>query len=67
MRLAEWYSQVVTALLMEVLAVTVFFSLLLALLATLAFAWDHRNRRGDGYDREALRPLDEDGPATPRA
>lgn len=52
---------------MEVLAVTVFFSLLLALLATLAFAWDHRNRRGDGYDREALRPLDEDGPATPRA
>ena len=26
---------------MEVLAVTVFFSLLLALLATLAFAWDH--------------------------
>jgi hypothetical protein len=49
----------------EALAVTVFFSVLLALLAALAFAWDQRNRRGDGYDRESLRPLDEDGPPAP--
>ena len=51
---------------MEALNVTVFFSVLLALLAAIAFAWDQRNRRDDGYDREALRPLDEDGPPAPR-
>jgi len=51
---------------MEALNVTVFFSVLLALLAAFAFTWDQSNRRDDGYDREALRPLDEDGPPPPR-
>jgi len=51
----------------EALAVTVFFSVLLALLAALAFVWDQRNRRDDGFERESLRPLDEDGPPAPRA
>ncbi|MFN7339775.1 MAG: hypothetical protein ACK5VI_01690 [Opitutia bacterium] len=49
---------------MEVLALTVLFSALLALLAMAGFAWDYRNRGKDGLDREALRPLDDDaGPA----
>jgi cbb3-type cytochrome oxidase maturation protein len=45
------------------LALTVFFSVVLALLAALAFLWDQRNRGEDGYDRDSLRPLDEDAPA----
>lgn len=48
---------------MVALALTVFFSVILALLAALAFLWDQRNRGEDGYDRDSLRPLDED--ATP--
>lgn len=51
---------------MAVLTLTVFFSVILALLAVLGFAWDQRNRGEDGYDREALRPLDEDVPPTPK-
>jgi cbb3-type cytochrome oxidase maturation protein len=47
---------------MVALALTVFFSVVLALLAALAFLWDQRNRGEDGYDRDALRPLDEDAP-----
>ena len=46
---------------MAALALTVFFSVILALLAVLAFLWDQRNRGEDGYDRDSLRPLDEDG------
>jgi cbb3-type cytochrome oxidase maturation protein len=42
------------------LALTVFFSVVMALLAALAFLWDQRNRGEDGYDRDALRPLDDD-------
>lgn len=45
---------------MAALALTVFFSVVLALLAALAFLWDQRNRGEDGYDRDSLRPLDED-------
>lgn len=45
---------------MEVLSLTVLFSALLALLAMLGFAWDHRNRGEDGLEREALRPLEDD-------
>lgn len=50
---------------MAVLALTIFFSVVLALLATLAFLWDQRNRGEDGYDRDALRPLDEEASAPP--
>jgi cbb3-type cytochrome oxidase maturation protein len=52
---------------MAALALTVFFSVILALLAALAFLWDQRNRGEDGYDRDSLRPLDEDAPAAPPA
>jgi len=45
------------------LALTVFFSIVLALLAALAFLWDQRNRGEDGYDRDSLRPLDEEAPS----
>ena len=45
---------------MAALSLTVFFSVILALLASLAFLWDQRNRGEDGYDRDSLRPLDED-------
>jgi cbb3-type cytochrome oxidase maturation protein len=45
---------------MAALALTVFFSVLLALLAVAAFLWDQRNRGEDGHDRDSLRPLDED-------
>lgn len=45
---------------MAALALTVFFSVILALLAALAFLWDQRNRGEDGYDRDSLRPLDDD-------
>ena len=47
---------------MEALPLTILFSTALALLAALGYAWDQRNRKEEGYDREALRPLDEDGP-----
>jgi cbb3-type cytochrome oxidase maturation protein len=50
---------------MVALALTVFFSVILALLAALAFLWDQRNRGEDGYDRESLRPLDEDASTPP--
>ncbi|MEI7651361.1 MAG: hypothetical protein WCJ96_05070 [Verrucomicrobiota bacterium] len=50
---------------MAALALTVFFSVILALLAALAFLWDQRNRGEDGYDRDSLRPLDEDAPSPP--
>lgn len=50
---------------MAVLTLTVFFSVVLALLAVLGFVWDQKNRGEDGYDRESLRPLDEDAPTTP--
>jgi cbb3-type cytochrome oxidase maturation protein len=45
---------------MAALALTIFFSVVLALLAALAFLWDQRNRGEDGYDRDSLRPLDDD-------
>ena len=45
---------------MAALALTVFFSVLLALLAVAAFLWDQPNRGEDGHDRDSLRPLDED-------
>lgn len=48
---------------MNALALTILLSVVLALLAALAFAWDQRNRGEDGYDRDSLRPLDDD--ATP--
>jgi hypothetical protein len=47
---------------MEVLALTVLFSAILALLAMAGFAWDHANRGKDGLEREALRPLEDDAP-----
>ncbi len=50
---------------MAALALTVFFSVVLALLAALAFLWDQRNRGEDGYDRDSLRPLDDDAPTPP--
>jgi cbb3-type cytochrome oxidase maturation protein len=50
---------------MAALALTVLFSVILALLAALAFLWDQRNRGEDGYDRDSLRPLDDDAPAPP--
>jgi cbb3-type cytochrome oxidase maturation protein len=50
--------------LVAALALTVFFSVVLALLAALAFLWDQRNRGEDGYDRDALRPLDEEAPTS---
>lgn len=50
---------------MTALALTIFFSVVLALLAALAFAWDQRNRGEDGYDRDSLRPLDDDAPPSP--
>lgn len=50
---------------MNALAITVFFSVILALLAVAGFIWDHAARKDDGYDRESLRPLDEDGPGRP--
>ncbi len=50
---------------MEVLPLTILLSAALATLAVLAYAWDQRNRRDEGYDRDALRPLDEDGPSRP--
>ena len=50
---------------MAALALTIFFSVVLALLAALAFLWDQRNRGEDGYDRDSLRPLDEDAPSAP--
>lgn len=49
---------------MAALALTVFFSVLLALLAVAAFLWDQRNRGEDGHDRDSLRPLDEDARTT---
>ncbi len=48
---------------MAALALTVFFSVLLALLAALGFLWDQRNRGEDGHDRDSLRPLDDDTPS----
>ena len=45
---------------MAALALTIFFSVILALLAAMAFVWDQRNRGEDGYDRDSLRPLDDD-------
>jgi cbb3-type cytochrome oxidase maturation protein len=54
---------------MAALALTIFFSVVLALLAALAFLWDQRNRGEDGYDRDSLRPLDDDAlpaPPTPK-
>jgi cbb3-type cytochrome oxidase maturation protein len=50
---------------MAALALTIFFSVVLALLAALAFLWDQRNRGEDGYDRDSLRPLDDDAPHAP--
>lgn len=50
---------------MSALILTIFFSVVLAVLAALAFAWDQRNRGEDGYDRDSLRPLDEDAPPPP--
>lgn len=50
---------------MEVLPLTILFSAVLALLAVLGYAWDQRSRNDEGYDRDALRPLDEDGPGRP--
>lgn len=52
---------------MVALALTVFFSVILALLAALAFVWDQRNRGEDGYDRDSLRPLDDDAPSSPQS
>ena len=52
---------------MAALALTIFFSVILALLAALAFLWDQRNRGEDGYDRDSLRPLDDDAPTNPPA
>jgi cbb3-type cytochrome oxidase maturation protein len=52
---------------MAALALTIFFSVVLALLAALAFWWDQRNRGEDGYDRDSLRPLDDDTPPAPPA
>ncbi len=52
-------------LFVEALALTVLFSVLLALGASLAFLWDQRNRGEDGLERESLRPLDEEAPAHP--
>jgi len=49
----------------EALPLTILFSSALALLAALGYAWDQRNRRDEGYDRDALRPLDEYGPGRP--
>ena len=50
---------------MEVLPLTILFSAALAILGALGYVWDQRNRRDEGYDRDALRPLDEDGPGRP--
>ncbi len=50
---------------MAALALTIFFSVILALLAALAFLWDQRNRGEDGYDRDSLRPLDDEPPSDP--
>jgi len=44
----------------EALTVTIFFSSLLTILAIGAYAWDWANRKEDGHDRDALRPLDDD-------
>ncbi len=44
----------------EALTVTIFFSSLLTLLAIGAYAWDWLNRKEDGHERDALRPLDDD-------
>ncbi len=49
---------------MTALALTVFFSVLLALLAATGFAWDRRNRGEDGHDRDSLRPLDDETPSS---
>lgn len=50
---------------MEVLPLTILFSAVLAVLAAVGYAWDQRTRKDEGYDRDALRPLDEDGPGRP--
>lgn len=50
---------------MEVLPLTILLSAALALLGVLGYVWDQRARRDEGYDRDALRPLDEDGPGRP--
>lgn len=47
---------------LEALALTIFFSSLLTLLAIAAYVWDWASRRADGHDRDALRPLDDDLP-----
>jgi nitrogen fixation-related uncharacterized protein len=47
---------------LEALTITIFFSSLLTLLALGAYVWDWSNRRTDGHDRDALRPLDDDLP-----
>lgn len=47
---------------MEALPLTILFSSALALIAAIGYVWDQRNRKDEGYDRDALRPLDEDGP-----
>lgn len=44
----------------EALTVTIFFSSLLTVLALGAYVWDWVNRKEDGHDRDALRPLDDD-------
>ena len=52
---------------MEVLILTVFCSLVLALVGIAFFAWTVREQTFDHSERLSLLPLDDDPPATPPA
>lgn len=52
---------------MKVLLLTVFLSLLLAVLFLLLFIFQHKNKNFSNHDQNALRPLDEEkSKVTPR-